>query len=50
MEYYDNLVIALVVAIALVVDEKHLIFVSTNCAPPVVDQKHTLRYIIEVYF
>ena len=27
--------------VALVVDEKHLTFVSTNCAPPVVDQKHT---------
>ena len=43
--YILVLVIALVVAVALVVDEKHLIFVSTNCAPPVVDQKHTLRYI-----
>ena len=39
--------IALVVAVALVVDEKHLKFVSTNCAPPVVDQKHTLNLSID---
>ena len=32
------LVISLVVVVALVIDQKHLIFVSTNCAPPVVDQ------------
>ena len=33
----------LVLVIALVVDEKHSIFVSTKCAQPVFDQKHTLR-------
>ena len=41
--YILVLVIALVVAVALVVDEKHSTFVSTKCAPPVFDQKHTLR-------
>ena len=49
--YILVLVIELEVAVALVDDQKHSTFVSTNCARPVVDQKHTLRRIpiIHIY-
>ena len=48
--YILVLVIELEVAVALVDDQKHSTFVSTNCAPPVVDQKHTLNvYLLYIY-